>query len=235
MQYSPNYQLKLPEASDVVNIADLNNNFMVLDDIIKTGIEQFMKNVYPVGSVYINATDDRNPNEILGFGTWQRIGNGRTLIDASSSRQAGTTGGAETVTLTAAQSGVPQHTHNYNMVNSPSGGTSITIANLPKNYASFTVRKVFNGGNTYLPGAFALSNSSVADSSRRDIAPVDYYTNDSYTRAGSTITLSGSGSAHTHTIGTTAVASANNTAANASQAHNNMPPYLAVYIWKRTA
>lgn len=26
-----------------------------------------------------------------------------------------------------------------------------------------------------------------------------------------------------------------NTAASASSAHNNMPPYLAVYIWKRTA
>jgi len=26
-----------------------------------------------------------------------------------------------------------------------------------------------------------------------------------------------------------------NSAANASNAHNNMPPYLAVYIWKRTA
>lgn len=28
---------------------------------------------------------------------------------------------------------------------------------------------------------------------------------------------------------------ANNTAADASQAHDNMPPYLAVYVWKRTA
>ena len=26
-----------------------------------------------------------------------------------------------------------------------------------------------------------------------------------------------------------------NSAANASSSHNNMPPYLAIYIWKRTA
>lgn len=27
----------------------------------------------------------------------------------------------------------------------------------------------------------------------------------------------------------------NNTSANASEAHENMPPYMAVYVWKRTA
>lgn len=93
------------------------------------------------------------------------------------------TGGAASVTLTSAQSGVPahahglnghvhsvgahahglnshkhsvgahahglnSHTHNYNKVNSPSGSTAITIANLPKNYATFTVRKGHNGGST---------------------------------------------------------------------------------------
>lgn len=33
--------------------------------------------------------------------------------------------------------------------------------------------------------------------------------------------------------GATERTSSNNTAANASQAHNNMPPYLAVYMWER--
>lgn len=35
--------------------------------------------------------------------------------------------------------------------------------------------------------------------------------------------------------GATERTSSNNTAANASQAHENMPPYMAVYMWKRTA
>jgi len=41
----------------------------------------------------------------------------------------------------------------------------------------------------------------------------------------------------TGTSGTTNIEPgvANNTAANAAQAHNNMPPYLSVYVWKRTA
>lgn len=35
--------------------------------------------------------------------------------------------------------------------------------------------------------------------------------------------------------GATERTSSNNTAADASQSHENMPPYLTVYIWKRTA
>ena len=35
--------------------------------------------------------------------------------------------------------------------------------------------------------------------------------------------------------GASAGSTSNNTAANASQAHNNMPPYKNVYIWERTA
>lgn len=35
---------------------------------------------YPVGSIYINASDGTNPSILLGFGTWEKI-NGRTLKD----------------------------------------------------------------------------------------------------------------------------------------------------------
>lgn len=37
----------------------------------------------------------------------------------------------------------------------------------------------------------------------------------------------------TGTANNTTKTSSNNTAANASQAHENMPPYLAVYMWER--
>jgi hypothetical protein len=36
--------------------------------------------IYPVGSVYINATSASNPNTLLGFGTWTAFGAGRVMV-----------------------------------------------------------------------------------------------------------------------------------------------------------
>lgn len=36
--------------------------------------------MYPVGSVYINASSTANPSVLLGFGTWVEFGSGRVLV-----------------------------------------------------------------------------------------------------------------------------------------------------------
>lgn len=36
--------------------------------------------VYPVGSIYINASDTTNPATLLGFGTWTAFGAGKVLV-----------------------------------------------------------------------------------------------------------------------------------------------------------
>jgi hypothetical protein len=38
------------------------------------------REIYPVGSVYMNATDGTNPATLLGFGTWEKIPTGKTLL-----------------------------------------------------------------------------------------------------------------------------------------------------------
>ena len=38
-----------------------------------------LEDVYPIGSIYINKTDSRNPSEILGVGTWVSL-EGRVLV-----------------------------------------------------------------------------------------------------------------------------------------------------------
>lgn len=73
--------------------------------------------IYPVGSIYMSV-NSTSPDTLFG-GTWERI-TGSFLLAATdngnsgASQAAGNTGGAATVTLTAAQSGVPAHAHGLN-------------------------------------------------------------------------------------------------------------------------
>ena len=127
--------------------------------------------IYPIGCIY-TTTVITNPATVFGFGTWEAFGAGRVLVGVGTSDAAyaaAATGGASTVTLTGAQSGVPAHTHTAT-VYAPSGGA---------------VENCFQGG---------VTNAGVA-------------------------------------TGTTSA----NSAANAASAHDNMPPYVVVYMWKRTA
>lgn len=41
--------------------------------------------LYPVGSIYINATNSTNPATLLGFGTWTEFGTGRVLVGQDAS------------------------------------------------------------------------------------------------------------------------------------------------------
>lgn len=135
----------------------------------------FFDKIYPIGSVHIT-TNSVNPSNYFD-GEWERIQD-TFLLASGTTYENGATGGSATVTLTAAQSGVPQHTHTY-------AHTDTTYK------ANTTSRK---------PGTATAAN---------------YVTS------------------ITATANNTNKTSNNNTAANASQAHENMPPYLAVYMWER--
>jgi len=76
--------------------------------------QSFLDKIYPIGSIYTNATDSTNPGTLLGFGTWEAFAEGRVPVGIASSgtfNAAGNTGGVEEVTLTAEQSGLPSHRH----------------------------------------------------------------------------------------------------------------------------
>ncbi len=62
--------------------------------------------VYPVGSLYMNKTVSTNPNTLFGFGTWVAITD--RFIMSRGSTYTGT-GGAATVSLSAANNGPHQH------------------------------------------------------------------------------------------------------------------------------
>lgn len=69
--------------------------------------------IYPIGSVYINASDSTNPGTLLGFGTWVAWGVGKVIVGIDTGDTdfdtAEETGGAKTHTLTEAE--MPSHTH----------------------------------------------------------------------------------------------------------------------------
>jgi hypothetical protein len=77
-----------------------------------------LSTLYPVGSIYINATNSTNPASLFGFGTWVAFGAGRVPvgIDASQTEfdTAEETGGAKTHTLT--ESEMPAHKHKSNFI-----------------------------------------------------------------------------------------------------------------------
>lgn len=50
--------------------------------------------LYPVGSIYINASVATNPATLLGFGTWIAFGAGRVPVGNGSGFTAGATGGS---------------------------------------------------------------------------------------------------------------------------------------------
>jgi hypothetical protein len=64
--------------------------------------------LYPVGSIYTNATVSTNPATLLGFGTWTAFGAGRVMVGFDSGNAlfdtAEETGGSADATL-------PTHTH----------------------------------------------------------------------------------------------------------------------------
>lgn len=64
--------------------------------------------LYPVGSIYTNATSSTNPGTLLGFGTWTAFGAGRVMVGFDSGNAlfdaAEETGGS-------ANSSVVSHTH----------------------------------------------------------------------------------------------------------------------------
>lgn len=81
--------------------------------------QQVIDAIYPVGSIYMNATSNKNPSDssLLGVGTWVQIGQGRMLLGAGTYEET-VDGTTQTKTYTAESTGgskdavVVSHHHN---------------------------------------------------------------------------------------------------------------------------
>ncbi len=97
---------------------------------------------FPVGYV-MHMSNGNDPNMLYPGTTWAAI-NGVFLLASSNDHALGATGGAETVTLTAAQSGLPAHTHAVdNFLSNPQ-----TVARRTVSSGSGATNQLYSSGAT---------------------------------------------------------------------------------------
>lgn len=199
--------------------------FTVLNSLDK--VDEVISKVYPVGSIYMSV-NDTDPGTLFG-GTWQQI-QGKFLLGASSGHSAGSTGGAETVTLSAGNipahtHTIPDHTHTVpNHTHTVPAHTHTATASTAGVH-SHNIRRTMNAASG--SARYAFEGSANVFKPTLDAGAHTH-----------TITVASKAAFNTASSGTCTTGSggSGNTGSTGSgSAVGIMPPYLAVYMWKRTA
>ena len=158
-----------------------NNKTSILNLTNKENSNNVFLKTYPVGSIYIS-TSSTNPSTIYG-GTWERYGQGKTLVGLNESETEFSTvnkiGGEKTHTLTVNE--MPSHNHDFR-------------------YSTDNAVTFYNAG----------------------VGKDGTYTGDNYLGFSNSVSLFAS-----------YVVVLSNT--GSSQPHNNLQPYITVYMWKRVS
>jgi hypothetical protein len=119
--------------------------------------------LYPVGSIYTNATNSTNPGTLLGFGTWSAFAAGRVAVGFDSGNAlfdtAEETGGsADAIVVSHTHTATvtdPGHYHSYNTSQSKTGSGGTNSSN----------PVVWEGSNTSVNTGAATTGISVSNSS----------------------------------------------------------------------
>ena len=162
--------------------------------------------VYPVGSVYISA-GNIDPNNVFTGTTWERFGKGHTLVgcDDSDTDFANLGKTGGEKTHALTEDEMPEHSHDI----------TIDTKSLTGSVWNFIGQDSKYGPGNSTSGVFSKGGD-----------PDSFYASQKteVTGIADGFTLNAT---HSHT------ASASTNGGGAS--HNNMPPYIVVEMWKRTA
>ena len=170
--------------------------------------ENIINLIYPVGSIYMS-TNNVSPQTFLG-GTWEQIKD-RFLLCSGDTYSSGSTGGEATHTLTQAE--IPSHAHTRGSMEIY--GEFFFEPNIATNINASEQNCVIGEGHGAFQTVYTNHPQVYIPHSYNGVATWshDY---------GLTFTASRHWTGETSYIGS-------------NQPHNNMPPYLAVYVWKRTS
>jgi len=171
----------------------------------------------PVGSI-IKLYVGTNPSALLGFGFWERISRGMIQIAVRETdpeiNAPGNTGGVKTHVLSLTETPMHKHTGSLSIGNhSHDAGSLVAISSGAHKHTVTTHR---GPTNTVVSGSTQTGSTEGA--------------------------TTGSGGEHAHAItGSTGKSNDLDDIRTATsntgdgQPHNNMPPYLTVYIWRRVS
>lgn len=200
-----------PEINKGVNLGTSNKvwNNVYASEYYRNDIK-IIDFIYPIGSIYISvvATD---PSNLFG-GTWKQLkdtfllAHGDSYTSTKSANNDQVKAEAGSATHTLTIDEIPSHDHA-----------------IDHDHPKFTMEAA-DGAHTH-----GFQTDSFDDNATGMTAALDNSNNDK----SDDFTLE-SGGAHKHTIDIPAYTGTSGSRGG-SKAHNNMPPYLVVYMWKRIA
>ena len=190
---------------------------------VREAVNNNWLSIYPIGSIYMSV-NNVNPSTIFG-GTWEQIKD-KFLLACGDTYNNGATGGEATHTLNVNE--IPTHNHTYTEATAVEGH-KVSLNEMPPHAHSLNLKNL-----CYHGVGKAAEPKSIIDPTTDLI--VDYNVADTWKSTdiagGNSQDPSEGADAHSHGLTTR---TSNTSNAGQGGAHNNMPPYLAVNVWVRTA
>ena len=249
IEYTDNFNLGVDNTQAAIDgtCTKFSSQLTNLKNEVKT---ETINEMYPVGSIYITTliSTASELEKTLGVGTWESYASGKTLVgvgtgtdsnSVSKTFKVNETGGEYTHNLTTSE--IPSHSHSIPSLSgtasstgsgysfshtcktkttSSNGDHSHSLYNQVDNYSGAILN--VGGGNSTIKIYYKKDNSTkTLNAGAHTHSYEDCYLNK----------LSGV-EAHTHTVSTTAATTGK---VGENEAHNNIQPYLAVYMYKRTS